>query len=74
MFTDYYNLSDLPFAEAKSSEAILRDERFENGLARLDYFLQGGNLAILTGPTGVGKSSLLNYFADGLPGNRYQVI
>ncbi len=74
MFTDYYNLSDLPFAEGKSIAPILRDERFENGLARLGYFLKGGNLAILTGPTGVGKSSLLNYFADGLPGNRYQVI
>ncbi len=74
MFTDYYNLNDLPFAEGKSIAPILRDERFENGLARLAYFLKGGNLAILTGPTGVGKSSLLNYFADGLPGNRYQVI
>jgi general secretion pathway protein A len=74
MFTDYYNLSDLPFAEGKSIEPILRDERFETGLVRLDYFLKGGNLAILTGPTGVGKSSLLHTFADTLPGNRYQVI
>jgi len=74
MFIDFYNLSELPFDEGKSLDPILRDERFENCLARLNYFLKGGNLAILTGPTGVGKSSLLHYFAKGLPGNRYQVI
>lgn len=74
MFTEFYALSELPFAEGKSIESILRDERFENCMARLEYFLKGGNLAILTGPTGVGKSSLLHYFAHSLPGNRYQVI
>lgn len=72
MFHDFYGMSSLPFEERTAPDRLLADERFAKGLDRLDYALHSGGLAaVLTGPTGVGKSSLLRLFLSRLPGNRY---
>jgi len=74
MFYEYYDLKHMPFTEQIAPEAMLQDGRFTHGLSRLEYFVADGTIAVLTGPTGVGKSSLLKLFASRLPVNRYQVI
>lgn len=75
MFHDFYGMSALPFEERTTPDKLLADERFAKGLDRLDYSLHSGGLAaVLTGPTGVGKSSLLRLFLSRLPGNRYQPL
>jgi general secretion pathway protein A len=74
MFYEYFGLKNMPFAEQVSPEAMLQDGRFSHGLTRLEYFVADGSIAVLTGPTGVGKSSLLRLFASRLPSNRYQVL
>lgn len=44
------------------------------GLARLSYLLQDGSLALVTGQTGVGKSSLVRLFLNSLTRNKYQSV
>jgi general secretion pathway protein A len=74
VFHDFYGLTALPFEERTAPDKLLADERFAKGLDRLDYFLQAGLAALVTGPTGVGKSSLLRLFLSRLAANQYHPI
>lgn len=74
MFTDTFKLSALPFEEHIGPDRLLHDSRFTQGLARLEYFAHHGSAALLTGPTGVGKSCLTYHFLDSLPTHRYQPL
>jgi general secretion pathway protein A len=74
MFYEFYGLNGLPFEERLAPERLLADERFAKGLERLDYFAQAGLAALVTGQTGVGKSSLLRLFLSRLSSNRYQTL
>ena len=72
MFTAHFKMTAQPFSENTPAERILKDERITEGLARLKYLATAGTLALLSGPTGVGKSSLLKLFFSSLSGNRFQ--
>jgi general secretion pathway protein A len=74
MFTDAFALNALPFEEDLRCAAVLQDERFVQGLARLEYFAAYGLAALLTGPTGVGKSCLTHHFLDHLPTHSYHPL
>jgi general secretion pathway protein A len=74
MFTDHFHMTALPFCESIPADRILRDERIAQGLARLEYLTAAGTLALITGPTGVGKSSLLKLFLASLNRHRYQPL
>ena len=74
MFAQTFNLSALPFEEHISAENILLDDRFAQALNRLEYFAGYGLVALMTGPTGVGKSCLISRFLDALPAHRYQPL
>jgi general secretion pathway protein A len=74
MFTTHFKMSAQPFAENTPTERILQDERVSQGLARLQYLAAAGTLALLTGPTGAGKSSLIKLFLGSLSRNRYQPV
>jgi general secretion pathway protein A len=72
MFTTHFKMSAHPFAEGTPIERLLKDERISQGLARLEYLTAAGTLALITGTTGVGKSSLIKLFLGSLSRNRYQ--
>ena len=74
MFTDYYQMTDNPFTETPPSDWLQVDERFDQSLARLKFLQQQGNLGLITGQTGLGKSSLLELFKQALPRNRYNPV
>jgi general secretion pathway protein A len=74
MFYDCYGLTGLPFEEWLAPEKLLGDERFAKGAERLEYFGEAGLAALLTGPTGVGKTSLWRMFLSRLPANRFQTV
>lgn len=74
MFTTHFKMTRLPFQERLPVEALLCDERFSEGLARLRYLAEAGTIGLLSGPTGVGKSSLLRLFVRSLSPNLYQPI
>lgn len=70
MFFNHFGLTEHPFAETPKAEALMKDERFEKALNRLEFFRQTGRLALIIGQTGTGKSSLLRLFTRRLPGNQ----
>ena len=74
MFTSHFKLTRQPFLERTPVEHLQRDERVREGLARLEYFAQAGTAALLTGPTGAGKSSLVKLFLHGLSRHRFRPL
>jgi general secretion pathway protein A len=74
MFTTHFKLSDQPFLEHMPVDRLQQDDRMAQGMARLKYFTETGSIALLTGQTGVGKSSLLKIFFHSLNRNRHVPI
>jgi len=74
MFAQAFNLTALPFEEHLSADKVLVDDRFTQALNRLEYFAGYGLVALMTGPTGVGKSCLIMRFLGALPAHRYQPL
>lgn len=74
MFLTHFNMSVHPFAENPPIDWLLTDSRFEQALARMKFFLEQGRLALITGQTGVGKSSLLRLVRQAMPQNRYTPV
>ncbi len=74
MFFKHFNLTRHPFAENLNVDDFLCDQRLEKALARLRFFQQSGNLALILGQTGAGKTSLLRLYQTTLPKNRYRPV
>ena len=74
MYTNHFKMKAQPFCERAVPDMILRDERIEQGLARLNFFAHNGDIALLTGITGVGKSTLLKLFVADLAPNRHKCL
>lgn len=74
MFLTHFKMSDHPFCEKPPIQWLLADNRFDQALARLTFFQQQGNIALITGQTGIGKSSLIRLFKQQLPQNLYHPI
>lgn len=73
MFYRRFNLDQNPFMECPPLSWLLKDERFDQGMARLEYFAREGLAALLLGDTGTGKSSLLRLFKQQLEKSRCPV-
>lgn len=69
MFTNHFKMNALPFSERVPCDRILKDERLNQALARLHYFLSSGSIALITGHTGAGKSSLIKFFLQSVQNN-----
>jgi len=74
MFLSHFKMTRQPFPERIPTEHILRDERLAEGLARLSYLAEAGSIGLVTGQTGVGKSSLLRLFVQSLRPNRFHPV
>lgn len=74
MFLNHFALNAHPFAEKPPIHWLQRDPRVEQALAQLKFFEQQGEIALIIGQTGLGKSSLLRLFIHELPQNRYHPI
>lgn len=74
MFTTHFQLSAHPFIEPIPTDRVFHDERITEGLARLEYFKEHGTIALVTGTTGVGKSTLIHSFMNNLNNHRFRHV
>ena len=74
MYLEHLQLKTQPFAEHAAVAALWQDQRMDEGLARLEYLVQSGQLGLVTGPSGVCKSALLKRFLHGLLPQRCQAL
>jgi type II secretory pathway predicted ATPase ExeA len=74
MFLTHFKMTTHPFCEYPGREQLLNDERMAQGRARLEYLAEEGTIALVTGPTGVGKSSLLRLFIESLSPHRHRAL
>ncbi len=74
MFLNHFALNQHPFTENPPLNWLLRDSRIDQALAGLQFFEQHGLIGLISGQTGIGKSSLLRLFIHELPQNRYQPL
>ncbi len=74
MFINHFKMTAQPFLERSPVEAILKDERISQGLARLEYLAAQGTIALVTGQSGIGKSALIKLFVHSLPQNRFRPV
>jgi len=74
MFLNHFSLNNHPFIEHPPIAWLMRDPRFDEALAGLQFFEQQGSIGLILGQTGIGKSSLLRLFIHELPQNRHQPL
>jgi general secretion pathway protein A len=74
MFLTHFQFTSQPFAERVTADGVWVDERTRQGLARLHYVAQNATVALITGPSGVGKSALLKRFVHELPGPQWEPV
>jgi general secretion pathway protein A len=74
MYLNHFKMKTHPFTEPAPMDMILQDQRISEALARLEYLATQGTIGLLTGPAGVGKSSILRMFLHALSTNRYRPV
>lgn len=70
MYMPHFKMTSQPFAERIAVDHVLMDERMAEGLARLECLLQNGSIALVTGQTGAGKSTLIRCFLNRMKPNQ----
>ncbi len=74
MFLNHFNMTTHPFSDKPPIDLILNDDRFDQAISRLDFFLKQGDIALVIGQTGIGKTSLIRMFKQFIPKNRYHIL
>lgn len=74
MFINHFKMTAQPFAERISVNNILKNNLISQGMARLKYMKLYGEIALLTGQTGIGKSTLIKLFLSTLDHNQFLPI
>ncbi len=74
MYLDHFQLRTQPFSEHAAATALWQDTRMKEGLARLDFLITMGELGMLTGPSGVGKSALIKGFLSRLTPQQCEAV
>ena len=74
MYLDHFQLRSQPFSEHASAAALWPDQRMKEGLARLEFLTTMGELGMVTGPSGVGKSALIKRFLAGLTPQQCEAV
>lgn len=74
MYVTHFKMTAQPFQERAPIGQILKDDRVQQGLARLNFLKDQGNIALITGATGVGKSILIKLFLNSLNRSLYQTV
>ncbi len=64
MYVEYWNLKENPFLNATDTRYLFAGDQHEEAIARFSFLAESGRQAgVLTGPYGVGKSTILQHVA-----------
>jgi general secretion pathway protein A len=74
MYLEHFRLRMQPFSEHAAAAALWQDARMKEGLARLEFLLTLGELGMVTGPSGVGKSALIKRFLNRLTPQQCEAV
>lgn len=75
MYADYWNLKDNPFLNTTDCRYLFAGDQHEEAIARFVFLAESGRQAgMLTGPYGVGKSTVLQHVARTVEKKRIPVI
>lgn len=74
MYLEHFRLRTQPFSEHAAAVALWQDARMKEGLARLEFLLTLGELGMVTGPSGVGKSALIKRFLNRLTAQQCEAV
>ncbi len=74
MFLTHFKFTSQPFAERVTADSLWVDDRTQQALARLHYVAENATVALITGPSGVGKSALLKRFLHELSGPQWEPV
>jgi type II secretory pathway predicted ATPase ExeA len=73
-FLSAFNLKTTPFTSSIDTGNLCQSRQFKDTLARLCYAAENRMFAVLTGPVGVGKSTVLRAFNDAIDSSRFEVL
>ena len=73
-YADFYGMKNIPFQRDIPPDSLFISRQVEEGLSRLIYTVDGQKFTTLTGPSGVGKSTLLRKLKYVLPKEKYTVF
>ena len=70
----YYGISKNMFQKEVEAEQLYQSSSYKEGMNRLEYLKVVKGIGLVTGVTGVGKTTLMRGFAESLNKDKYNVI
>lgn len=74
MFNSFYNLKGTPFQKSIKKEDLFKSSSLNEFFSRMEYMKQTRGIILLTGISGVGKTTALRAFAENLKPEFFKVL
>jgi len=74
MFEPFFEMANTPFVNTIPVEALCLSEKHKEILGRLNYVAEGNRFAVLTGGSGIGKSTMVRVLSHTLNPEKFTVL
>lgn len=73
-YLQFFNLNRAPFSQSVPEENLYMSPSFKDALARLNFAVNNNQFAVLSGPVGCGKSTVLRALASTLDHEKFHCL